>query len=86
MLTLFAAAALVACGGGPKDDAQKLCDCLKKANGMKADDPNRKTEQDKCMEMSAEFAKKYPWGSDGFNEFSEVSSECAKEMIQDAFK
>ena len=31
--------------------AKEVCDCTTNANGLPGDDPNRRAEQDKCMEL-----------------------------------
>ena len=31
--------------------AKEVCDCTTKANALPSDDPNRRAEQDKCMEL-----------------------------------
>ncbi|HLP10854.1 MAG TPA: hypothetical protein VK177_02920 [Flavobacteriales bacterium] len=84
VLSIFAAATLVACGGGndPAADAQATCDCNIKANTMKADDPNRSAEQKKCMDMSMDMYKKYKDDIEGMKTFNEKLMECSKEVME----
>jgi hypothetical protein len=87
VLSAFAAALLVACGGAdPKKDAQEVCDCYSKANGLPADDANRAAEQTKCLELQTKKYEAYKDNMDQMNEFNTTMSECSKKLIEESFK
>ena len=87
IFTAFTASLLIACGGSsPKSDAQEVCDCYSKANGMKADDPNRATEQNKCLELQTKKFEVYKDNPDKVAEFNTAMGECSKKLIEESFK
>jgi hypothetical protein len=78
VLSMFAAATLVACGGsGPASDAKEVCDCSKKLNEMKMDDPKRMEEAEKCSKLSIDNMSKYKDDRDKYLEYSEALVDCS---------
>lgn len=78
---------LFSCGGNDASkDAQAVCDCFTKANGMAADAPDRAAEQDKCLKMQTENWDKYKDNAEDSKKFNDAMSECSKKMIENSLK
>lgn len=74
---IFIALFFTACSGEtPETDAQKICDCYEKANSMKADDPNRNAEQDKCIQLQNQLFDKYKNDADQTRSFNSALEKC----------
>jgi hypothetical protein len=87
ILSMFVAATLVACGGGgAADDAQAICDCFIKANGLKADDPKRMVEQNNCAKLQMDTWNKYKDDGEAQAEFNTALMECNDKVMESATK
>ncbi len=87
LIILGMAVALYSCSK-PKSGTQlgqEVCDCSKKANGMKADDPKRSEEQTKCTTLQREYWDKVKDDMKKADEFNAVLSKCATEQIKSSF-
>ena len=78
---------IISCGKSKsgKDLGEEVCACSKKANGMPATDPNRKKEQDACMDKQMSYWNKIKEDRDKSLEFNEALSKCATEQIKSSF-
>ena len=74
---------IAACGSGKTgtDVAQEICDCYKKANGMKADDPGRIAAQNDCVEKQGDAWTKIRDDQEKSRAFNKKIAECATEQI-----
>ena len=81
------ATVLISCGGSKsgKSIADEVCDCYKKANGMEANDPNRSSEQDKCLVKQRELWDKVKDDKEKSDEFNKRISECSSDLIKQSF-
>lgn len=87
ILSMFVMAALASCGGAdPAKDANDVCDCMIKSNGLKADDPNRATESEKCAKLQMDSWNKYKDDLDNAQKFNEALSECSKKVMEESMK
>jgi len=84
---MFVVAALASCGGAdPAKDANDVCDCMIKANSLKADDPNRAAESAKCQKMQMDNWNKYKDNMEEATKFNEALSECSKKVMEESMK
>lgn len=84
LLLLFVGlAAFVSCGGGPKGDAEKLCDCGKEIIQLlndKAPEADIQAKSDECDKMYDEFKDKYKDDKDKKKEFKDALDACSDEL------
>ncbi len=62
LLVIFGLMAFVSCGGGPKSDAEKLCDCgreMVKLMNDKAPEADLEAKGDECEKIGEEMEDKY---------------------------
>ncbi len=87
ILSLFVAGLLASCGGAdPAADAQAVCDCMIKSNAIKADDPNRAAEVEKCGKLQLDTWNKYKDNVDDAKKFNDAMSDCSKKVMEEAMK
>ena len=84
LLVLFLGIGVFAsCGGGPKDDAQKVCDCGHELLSLLNDNASKNDIDAKwkeCDKMAEEFGTKYKDDKEKLKEFNEAGAACSKEM------
>ncbi|NOT52095.1 MAG: hypothetical protein HOP10_12555 [Chitinophagaceae bacterium] len=78
---------VIACGKtkSPKEIAQDICDCSKKANALPVSDPNRSNAQQECQKKNVEAWNKVKGDIEKAAAFNEVLSACATEQIRKSF-
>jgi hypothetical protein len=87
ILSMFVVASLVSCGGSDAaGDAQAVCDCFIKANGLKADDPNRMVEQNNCAKLQLDNWNKYKDDTEAQGEFNKALFECNDKVMESSTK
>jgi len=75
--------ALVSCGGGPKDDAEKVCDCGNEIITMMNDNASENDIEVKwkeCDELFDQLEDKYKDDPDKLKEFNEAGEACSEKM------
>jgi hypothetical protein len=87
IMVLICFSFFIACGKSksPKQIAEEICDCSKKANAMDAADPKRKAAQDDCLKKQGEAWNKVKDDPEKAEEFNKVLSDCASEQIRKSF-
>lgn len=81
---IFGALILSSCGGGGANPGEEVCECYKKANEMKADDPKRSEEQTRCVKLQGEKWNEIKDDAEKAAEFNKTIGECSKEMKNSA--
>jgi len=84
LLVLFLSlGAFVSCGGGPKDDAQKVCDCGSKIITLMNDlasENDIEAQMEECDKVFKEMEAKYKDDPDKLKEFNDAGEACSKEL------
>jgi Skp family chaperone for outer membrane proteins len=74
---------LTSCGGGPKADAKKVCNCGKEIISMlnsNASEKDIEAKWDECSKLHNDLEAKYKDDADKLKEFDEAGKECSKEL------
>lgn len=83
LLLFVGLAAFVSCGGGPKSDAEKLCDCgremVKMMNDL-APESDLEAKSEECDKLGEEMEDKYKDDEAKMKEFEETFETCAEEL------
>ncbi len=79
---------LISCGKNksPKQIAEEVCDCSKKANALPVSDPNRSAAQAECQKQQITAWNTVKEDPEKASEFNKVLSDCASEQIKKSFE
>ena len=83
LVLLLGMGVFASCGGGPKDDAQKVCDCGSEIVSMLNDNASENDVEAKWKECDALFTEleaKYKDNEEKLKEFNEAGEACSEEM------
>lgn len=76
----------VSCGGGPKSDAERLCDCgrdiVKMMNDL-APESELEAKSEECEKIGDEIEEKYKNDEEAMREFEAAFESCAEEVEDD---
>ncbi|HCB61034.1 MAG: hypothetical protein A2W93_06955 [Bacteroidetes bacterium GWF2_43_63] len=87
LLVLFLGIGVFAsCGGGPKDDAEKVCDC---GNGIitmlndNASENDVEAKWKECDELFDQLEDKYKDDEEKLKEFNEAGEACSEKLEEE---
>ena len=83
LVLLLGIGVFASCGGGPKDDAQKVCDCGSEIISLMNDNASEadiETKWKECDELYDQMEDKYKDDPEKLKEFNEAGEACSEEM------
>ncbi len=86
MLIAVFAFALSSCGGSPKSDAEKVCNCGDEMVQMAKDGASEDelgVKEDECQEMAEQFEDQYKDNEEAMDEFDETLDKCGERIEEE---